>query len=115
MMEIMENCEANIRVIVNQSLDIGATVVLTTIFPAGTVPIERRYLWSDDNPAAIDEVNDYIRTLAGENIIILDAFSILADSDGVMRPGFSVDTLHINAAGYNALNSELSQLLAIES
>ena len=85
---------------------------MTTIFPVGDVPIERRPFWSDEVASAVSEVNAYIRSLEGEQVIIFDTCSILADDEGITRPEYSVDLLHLNAAGYKALNHELARILA---
>lgn len=108
---IVARCQENIRQIVSQSTDLGATVILTTIFPVGRVPVERRPFWSDEVAAAVDEVNAYIRSLAGEQVVVLDAFAILADERGVARPEYSRDLLHLNEAGYEALNEALARSL----
>lgn len=108
---IIHNCRENIRQIIAKSTEIGATVILTTIFPSGKVPIERRFFWSDDIALAINEVNAYIRSLATEKVIVFDAFSILTDSKGGVRPEYSKDLLHLNAAGYKMLNNEFVNLL----
>jgi len=108
---IIVNCEANIQQVVARSTDIGATVVLTTIFPTGKVPLERRPFWSDDVVLAIDEVNSFIRSLEGENVIVFDAFSILADDGRMTNPEYGQDLLHLNAAGYERLNEEIVHIL----
>jgi lysophospholipase L1-like esterase len=108
---IVENCKTNIGRIVTLSSDLGANVILTTIFPVGFVPFERRLLWSDDIPLALNEVNTYIRSLAREDVIILDTYSLLANSEGVMRSEFAIDTLHLNTAGYDVLNQQLVTVL----
>jgi len=109
--EIIANCKANIREIVRRSNALGATVILTTVFPLGEVPIERRLFWSDDVASAIDEVNAYIRSLEGEWVLIFDAYGVLADHTGGTRAEYSKDLLHINARGYEALNDALVQML----
>ena len=45
---IITNCRKNIKRIVDESKDLGATVILTTIFPVGKAPIQRKPFWSDD-------------------------------------------------------------------
>ena len=46
---IIANCLANIRAILQQSTDLGATVILTTNFPVSEASFERRlFFWSDD-------------------------------------------------------------------
>jgi len=108
---IIANCQGNIKRIVDESRNIGAVVILTTIFPVGEVPLERKPFWSDDISRAIKEVNAYIATLAGEKIIVFDTFPILGDSQGMILPKYRRDELHLNALGYEILNQNLSQLL----
>jgi lysophospholipase L1-like esterase len=69
-------------------------------------------VWSAEMPRAIKEVNDYLRGLSAENVLILDTVPLLADETGFIRDDFAHDFLHINSAGYAALNSALSDLLA---
>lgn len=108
---IVANCQINIKQIVEESKNLGATVILTTIFPVGEVPIQRKPFWSDDIRLAVNEVNAYIATLASDKVIIFDAFSILADNQGMMLQKYSKDELHLNNQGYVILNKELVQLL----
>lgn len=109
---IIANCRANIEEIVSQSLDLGATVILTTIFPLGEVPLERKLFWSADVARAIKEVNASIYSLEGENVIVFDTVPILANEKGVVQPEYSRDLLHLTEAGYDALNEELVRILA---
>jgi len=109
---IIANCQANIEEIVSQSLDLGATVILTTIFPLGEVPLERKLFWSADVAAAIKEVNASMYSLEGENVIVFDTVPILANEKGVVQPEYSRDLLHLTEAGYDALNEELVRILA---
>ena len=109
---IIADCKENIQGILDKSAELGATVVLTTVFPLGKVPIEYRLFWSDEVALAVDEVNAFTHSLEGEGVIIFDAFSILADGEGMLRAEFSHDFLHLNPAGYQALNNQLTPLLA---
>ena len=108
---IVINCERNIQRIVDRSLDLGATIILTTIFPIGEVPVERRPFWSDEVGESINEVNTFIRSLATDKVIILDAYSVLVGTKGKIKPEYSVDLLHLTDAGYLRLNDELVPLL----
>ena len=57
---IVQNTKDNIMKLVQLSLAAGARrVMLTTIFPLGEIPWERRLVWSDDVAVAIDEVNSF--------------------------------------------------------
>jgi hypothetical protein len=75
---IIAACKDNIRRIVGRAGEIGATVILTTIFPVGEPPLERMPFWSSDISRGVDEVNGYIRSLAAPNVVVLDAYAILA-------------------------------------
>ncbi len=108
---IIANCKENIRQIVVRSTDLGAKVILTTIFPIGEVPIERRPFWSDDVAPAIEQVNAYIRSMKEEKVIVFDAYSVLVGKNGTSVPSYSQDLLHLNAAGYERLNQEFARVL----
>jgi lysophospholipase L1-like esterase len=109
--QIVANCQANIKQIVEASRELGAIVIITTIFPTGEVPLARRPFWSDEIDRSVKETNAYIATLASDEIIVFDAFSILADSQGKMLKKYRIDELHINPQGYQVLNEKLAQLL----
>ena len=107
--EIIADCKAHIQKLVEQSTDLGATVIITTIFPVGEVPLQRKPFWSDDIEAAITEVNGAIATLASadEAVVLLDSFSLLADEQGKLRSDYSQDELHLTPAAYETLNQAL--------
>jgi len=108
---IIDNCKANLKQIVDLSLAIGAQVIVTTIFPLGRLPVERRPFWSDDVKVAIDEVNSYIESLASDQVTIFDTGKVLANSDGIVYPQYSQDFLHLNTEGYAALNDAIYAVL----
>ncbi len=108
--EIVANCESNLQEMVSRATGQGATVILATIFPTGHVPMERRLVWSPDIEKAVEEVNDRLRALASDRVIVLDAWKLL-EQNGQLREGYGVDTLHLNAAGYAVLNAELVKIL----
>lgn len=109
---IVANCKTNIQAIVEASRKKGATVIVTTIFPVGKVPLERRPFWSDAIDRAITEVNAYIETLAADEVIVFDAFLVLADGQGMIQQQYAKDELHLNERGYEILNDKLVQILA---
>ena len=108
---IIANCEENIQQLVVWSVDLGAMVIVTPIFPISEVPLERRPFWSDEVGLAVDEVNAFIHSLRGENVLVFDAFSLLVGEGSRIRPEYSRDLLHLNAAGYERLNAELVLIL----
>jgi lysophospholipase L1-like esterase len=109
---IIANCKANIQQLVARSLNSGATVILTTIFPTGPVPLTRQLFWSPEITQAVDEVNAYLYSLKARNILILDTYSLLAEN-GQVQSNYVRDTLHINIRGYKVLNQELTKVLSI--
>lgn len=108
---IVTNCKENVRQIVERSTKSGATVILTTIFPVAQVPIWRKPFWSDDVAIAVDEVNVFIRSLAGSKVIVFDAYAVLANDKGITRAEYSQDLLHLTNLGYQRLNAELTPIL----
>lgn len=108
---IVQNTKDNIMKLVQLSLDAGSQrVVVTTIFPVGEIPWERRLVWSDDVAVAIDEVNTFLASLASDRVEIMNSSAIIAQHE-IVLPEYRRDFLHINPAGYAALNQELEQLL----
>ncbi|VAW35574.1 hypothetical protein MNBD_CHLOROFLEXI01-3322, partial [hydrothermal vent metagenome] len=57
---ITRNCLANIDQVLAEAEEIGATVILTTVFPVGDVPLERRLVWSPKTGEAVTAVNQQI-------------------------------------------------------
>ncbi|NEO84515.1 MAG: SGNH/GDSL hydrolase family protein [Spirulina sp. SIO3F2] len=112
--EIVANCISHIHQIVTTAEVLGATVILTTIFPVGDIPLERRPFWSGEIEQAIAQVNAEIQTLASDRVIILDAFGLLADEQGKNQRAYQKDELHLTPAGYAQLNPELLAMLAQE-
>ena len=108
----IQNTKDNIRAIVQRALDAGAQrVILTTIFPVGEVPLERRLVWSEAVDAAIVEVNASLLALAGERVVVLETGPILAEASGKVAAAYRRDTLHLRGEGYAALNQALAALL----
>lgn len=113
--QIVANTKESIGQIVSEAQEAEMTVVLTTIFPLG------RPSWGDrmtgaarDVETAVTEVNTFIESLAGEKVIVLDTAVALADSQGDLLPAYHLDYLHINEAGYVALNEQLLRALEWE-
>jgi lysophospholipase L1-like esterase len=111
---ILYNCQDNIRRIVHEAHQMGAKVILTTVFPVGDVPLERQFFWSEDVAWGIRHVNNYIYTLQSESVIVLDAYDLLAGDDGLLKPEYRADLLHMNAAGYAVLNDALTEILSAQ-
>ena len=108
---IIHNCLANIDQVLAEAEQIGAEVILTTVFPVGDVPLERRIVWSPAIAEAVKTVNEHIRTKASSTVFIFDSYALLADAQNQLAPEFAYDELHLNDAGYVHLNTELVQFL----
>ncbi len=108
---IIADCKDNIQRIVSKSVNLGATVILTTIFPVGPAPLERQLFWPLDVPEAVFEVNAYLESLANSEVIIFDAYAVLAGGNGMTQSEYARDTLHLTSEGYAALNTELASIL----
>lgn len=104
---IVAACKEHLRQVVARARAQGATVVVTTIVPPGHPPPAARLFWSEAIPAAIAEVNAYLVGLAGDGVLVLDTAAVLAGADGRVRPAYQADHLHLNRAGYDALNAAL--------
>lgn len=109
--DIITNCKNNIQQIIHLAREQGATIVITTVFPIGEFPIQRKIFWSEDIPLAINDVNIFIKSLADDKVVVFDAFAILADENGKLRDVYHIDELHLNSAGYDAINQEFVSLL----
>ncbi|WP_298608823.1 SGNH/GDSL hydrolase family protein [uncultured Thiothrix sp.] len=108
---IVEQLKVNLQWIVQQARADGSRVLITTIFPVGKVPLERRLVWSDAVAPAIREMNTFIASLAGEGVQIFDTFSVLQGEIDLIKPDYSRDLLHLNVQGYAALNTALLPFL----
>ncbi|MCB0065319.1 MAG: hypothetical protein KDE19_24510 [Caldilineaceae bacterium] len=109
--EIVENCKKNLAAMVQRTTEQGATVMVTTIFPTANPSLVRRPFWSNEVDEAIVEVNAYLATLVGQQILLFDSAAQLAGADGRIRSDYSHDLLHLNDAGYAVLNQALSEQL----
>ncbi|WP_446009281.1 SGNH/GDSL hydrolase family protein [Candidatus Electrothrix sp.] len=109
--KILADLKENLATLTHQAADQGTTVILTTIFPVGKVPLARKLFWSKDVEDAIVETNAFISSLQAPNILIFDAYSILVGEDGKIRPQYSQDLLHLNQEGYKVLNQKLGQFI----
>jgi lysophospholipase L1-like esterase len=110
--EIVATAKQNIREVVAKTRALGASVILVTVFPLGSVPLTRELFWSDEVARSISELNAFVDTLACDGVTVLHAGEVLADESGHVRSPFALDMLHLTPLGYAALNERgLSPLL----
>ncbi|NER81152.1 MAG: SGNH/GDSL hydrolase family protein [Leptolyngbya sp. SIO1D8] len=110
--QIVADTQANIQQIVEASKRLGAIVIITTIFPTGEVPLERKPFWTDAIEEAIKDVNVFINALAEDRVIIFDAYSLLVNDQGKLLKTHEADELHLKKSGYTTLNQELLPILS---
>jgi len=109
--QIVAECESNLRRIVQRCREIGAGVVLVTVFEIGDLPLWRRPFWSEDVRSAVREVNTFLPSLVETRVILLDAAPVLDDTRGRIRPEYQLDYLHLSPSGYSALTEQLGPQL----
>lgn len=112
--QIIASAKQHIDLIVAQALGSGSMVILSTVFPVGKPSFEQKLTGeSAEIITAVREVNQYIRSLASDQVKILEADRILGDATGsIVRVEYHEDFLHINKRGYDTLNQELMRILA---
>ena len=111
--QILDDAKRNIADVIARSRDLGARVIVTTVFPPSDVPREQRGAWTGRVDAAVGEVNEFIRRLGTKDVIVFDSFALLEDpaKKGRIRSEYARDFLHVNEAGYQKLNEGLAPLL----
>lgn len=107
---ILEQCKDNYRILLSMISEAGVHSVVTTIFPPAHPSILRKPVWSNDIEAAVLEMNEWIRTLNGSRITVLDCDTLLQEK-GRVKKHFYRDTLHLNENGYEFLNREVEKVL----
>ncbi|MEB3163646.1 MAG: GDSL-type esterase/lipase family protein [Prochlorothrix sp.] len=115
---ILQTYKTNLVSLVGEIHSLGAIAVVTTLFPLGKVPWQRRLAWSDRVELAVEDVNNFIRRLdstaetQGPKVWVFDAAQLLQQgASRRIQPQYSQDLLHINSAGYDRLNAALIPLL----
>ncbi|MET0340713.1 MAG: GDSL-type esterase/lipase family protein [Polyangiales bacterium] len=110
---IVARVKQNIATLVRRARDVGATVVLVTVFPVGPVAWSWLPVWTARVPASVVEVNAYLESLRAPGVRLLHANEVLLDAKGEIDPRFALDMLHLTPAAYAALNDrQLLPLLA---
>ncbi|HKP63958.1 MAG TPA: GDSL-type esterase/lipase family protein [Polyangiales bacterium] len=109
--QILRRCQDNIAQLVQRSVGLGAHVVLSTIFSLGGLPWLRALYIPSETSQRVQYVNQFVRGLGSPHVSILDTQRILDDVHGSVRSEYRSDFLHLNAAGYDALNLELMKTL----
>jgi lysophospholipase L1-like esterase len=109
--EIVSNCQRNLANLVSLSVNSGAVVVISTIFPVGNISPIRAPLWPREVDEAILKCNNSIRLLSSDRVHVLESSDILADPQGRIYKQYQKNFLHLNSFGYRRLNEILLPML----
>lgn len=103
-------CHSNLLKVVQLAEERGARVLLTPIWPTGSVPWQRSLVWSARVPRAIEEVNRRLRESlnANQQARLFDVFvpSDSSPAKPAVEPQLR-DTLHFTPAFYEELTGRL--------
>ena len=108
---IVSSVKTNLTSIISNLSQKNKTVIVSTIFPIAEKSYYNFSFFKEPIKESIAEINQWILTLDYQNVVILDLASHLAGDNGTLRSKFAIDRLHLNSAGYEAINEELKHLL----
>jgi lysophospholipase L1-like esterase len=111
---IRSQCLSNLQEIASLCRKHHARAILTTIPPAGKVPIGRRLVWSPEIDASVNEVNQSLIHFYATNAEVM-----VFDMDGILRASRRApndlsdyrDTLHLQPSAYRKLEPELLRVI----
>lgn len=109
--EIVANCKDNLKQLVSRSRAADAHVIITTIIPAGDVPLIRMPFWPPAVDQAVQDCNAALTHLTSQNVALLDTAAIVSGPDGRVQRTYQRNFLHLNHAGNQAVNRELTRLI----
>jgi acyl-CoA thioesterase I len=100
--------EANLASMTQLAQANGIRTVLASVLPVNDYETDSSGKLSFQTrtrpPQQIRELNEWLKKYAAEhNCIFADYYSVLVDSQGFMKKGYSVDGLHPNDAGYQVM------------
>jgi len=104
--KIIQTVQDNLQNIIETLLAHDIDVYLMTVIPASSPQGKWLFLWSDDIDSAVVNINNWIKTIENEQVIILDATTSLTNGSKTDKE-YSLDTLHLNKTGYDILNDLL--------
>lgn len=108
---IIDSCEQNIKTMVELLAANDISVVIMTVVPPGKPELLRRPVWSDEIYSAVMKVNDAIREMGNDKVVIFDCDVFMIDGKKIKTQN-ARDTLHFSRRGYEELNKHLEPVLA---
>lgn len=109
--EVSTQVRNNLHEIMLRCRQIHAQAVLATIFPLGRWTVFESWIDWQQVQDDISEINSELESLKEDGVHVLHSAAALCGADGFVQPRYSQDVLHLNAAGYQALDGALSQIL----
>jgi len=107
---IIDSCKHNIKKIVECLTANDISVIVMTVVPPGKPELLRKPVWSDEIYSALHDVNDAIRAMGSDKVVVLDCDTFMSDDDNI-KPQYACDTLHLSRRGYEELNKYLEPAL----
>lgn len=108
--KIINETKNNILDIVNKLKAKEVNVYLMTIIPASEPIGLWRFFWSEEIDRQVKSTNRFIRQQHGKNVTIIDSAPIFNHGEK-LNPEYTLDTLHMNNAGYSVLADLLTKTL----
>lgn len=111
---ILTGCVEHLEGVVEEARRLGARVWVSTVWPTGPVPWERRLFWGAAVEQGVEELNRRLRErFAGrEGVVVIDPFAPVGGASPLpaLVPRFR-DTLHLSPETYEELTTRISGLL----
>jgi len=109
---ITEQYYQNIEHIIQLCKVRNIRLILINIFHVGKIELPRRLVWNSSVSEAINSANLKLKSYCDDDLIFcFDANAILTANSMTVRPEYQEDFLHINTRGYEALSSNLQELI----
>lgn len=105
--KIIHTVQHNLQSMIETFLEHDIDVYLMTVIPASVPQGGWFFLWSDDIDSSVVVINNWIKAINKDDVFILDPTAKLANGLKTDKE-FSLDTLHLNKAGYGILNIMLN-------
>ncbi|MBN2403124.1 MAG: hypothetical protein JXN64_12080 [Spirochaetes bacterium] len=107
---IIESAKNNIKEISKILNSKGIRTLILTVFPVASVPLYRRFFWSEKTRVAVMEINEYILKFNSSNAKVLDCDRFFLEKNE-MKKEYANDMLHLNHAAYMKLNEHVIPLI----
>jgi lysophospholipase L1-like esterase len=109
---VLTRYRENIAAIIADTIALGATPVLTTVFATGPRGLGDHLTAPGSVQAGVVAANELLGGLAAElGVTLINTNAVLTNADGQLRPEFVRDTWHLSPAAYVALNEQLVRVL----